>query len=161
MADFTPISVSRGVLMFQKGSKYLADWRDRKGARKRKSFDTAKEASAFEDAQKSVARPGKKQGAGQPSRVLSPSSSRDKRTQAIGSARSSSSQRRGVSNRTSSTSHTRHSSTAGSANTKTNSRAGGQRRPPGKSSPISSAITEQRKNYSGQSQSRHGPSQET
>ncbi len=43
--------------MFQKGEAYFADWRDRKGKRKRKSFETPESAIAYEDAQKAVARP--------------------------------------------------------------------------------------------------------
>lgn len=43
--------------MFQKGSRYLADWRDRKGVRRRKSFDNPEAAQAYEDAQKAAAHP--------------------------------------------------------------------------------------------------------
>ena len=43
--------------MFQKGNRYLADWYDRKGRRRRKSFETPELAQAFEDAQKTAARP--------------------------------------------------------------------------------------------------------
>jgi hypothetical protein len=34
--------------MYRKGKKYLADWRDYNGTRKRKAFPTAKTATRFE-----------------------------------------------------------------------------------------------------------------
>ena len=43
--------------MFEKQGKFYADWRDRTGRRKRKSFDTAKAALRFEEEQKEIARP--------------------------------------------------------------------------------------------------------
>lgn len=43
--------------MFIKGNRYIADWRDRRGQRKRKSFTTAEAAEAHEAAQKLIARP--------------------------------------------------------------------------------------------------------
>lgn len=60
--------------MYMKGNLYLADWYDRKGKRKRKSFATAAAAQAYEDSQKAIVRP-KKKGEGQPLRKLSPDSS--------------------------------------------------------------------------------------
>jgi len=48
--------------MYEKGNKYLADWRNRKGERRRKSFDTAEAAQAHEDAQKLQARPKQQRG---------------------------------------------------------------------------------------------------
>ncbi|SNT19073.1 hypothetical protein SAMN05421770_10552 [Granulicella rosea] len=43
--------------MYQKGNTYYADWRDRKGVRKRKAFTDENQAQAYEDHQKGVARP--------------------------------------------------------------------------------------------------------
>ena len=43
--------------MFQKGQCYLADWRDKDGKRKRKSFPDAASALAYEAAQKAVPLP--------------------------------------------------------------------------------------------------------
>src|SRR5258708_29534593 len=43
--------------MYEKGNSYYADWRDRAGKRKRKSFETAEQAEAYEQAQKVVAHP--------------------------------------------------------------------------------------------------------
>ena len=43
--------------MFQKGNRYLADWYDRKGNRRRKSFTTPEAAQAYEDVQRSTAHP--------------------------------------------------------------------------------------------------------
>ena len=56
--------------MYQKGNIYLADWRDRSGARKRKAFGTAAVAEQYEASQKQVARP-KKKGAGLQSQAFS------------------------------------------------------------------------------------------
>jgi hypothetical protein len=41
--------------MFEKQGKYYADWRDRTGVRKRKSFSTARAALRFESEQKDTA----------------------------------------------------------------------------------------------------------
>lgn len=43
--------------MFEKSAKFYADWRDHKGTRKRKSFNTARAALQFEAAQKEIAHP--------------------------------------------------------------------------------------------------------
>jgi hypothetical protein len=51
------IAVSMRCPVYQKGNQYLADWRDRKGTRKRKSFTTPEEAPAYEQAEKGTARP--------------------------------------------------------------------------------------------------------
>lgn len=42
--------------MYEKGSRYLADWYDRKGKRKRKSFETAEAARNYEEQQKEAVR---------------------------------------------------------------------------------------------------------
>jgi hypothetical protein len=38
--------------MHQKGSRFYADWRDRRGVRHRRAFATAEEATAYEAEQK-------------------------------------------------------------------------------------------------------------
>jgi hypothetical protein len=43
--------------MFEKAGKFYADWRDRKGARKRKSFKSSRAALTFEAEQKELAHP--------------------------------------------------------------------------------------------------------
>lgn len=43
--------------MFEKQGKFYADWRDRTGKRKRKSFSTSRAALRFEEEQKELARP--------------------------------------------------------------------------------------------------------
>jgi len=43
--------------VFEKNGKYYADWRDRKGIRKRKSFTNARAALRFEEEQKELAHP--------------------------------------------------------------------------------------------------------
>jgi len=43
--------------MFEKNGKYYADWRDRKGKRKRKSFTSARAALRYEEEQKELAHP--------------------------------------------------------------------------------------------------------
>lgn len=43
--------------MFQKHNRFYADWKDRRGVRRRKAFVTAREAEVFELTQKSVVRP--------------------------------------------------------------------------------------------------------
>lgn len=59
--------------MFQKGNRYFADWRDRKGVRHRKSFTAAEAATLYEEAARPKT-PGKRQGrSGQPSRPESQS----------------------------------------------------------------------------------------
>lgn len=60
--------------MYQKGNIYLADWRDRKGVRHRKSFDNPEAARVFEDVQRAAHRP-KKKGPVQLSGKRSPRSS--------------------------------------------------------------------------------------
>ncbi len=52
--------------MFEKSEKFYADWRDRTGTRKRKSFRTARAALQFEAAQKELAHP-KQKAQGRPS----------------------------------------------------------------------------------------------
>lgn len=46
--------------MFEKAGKYYADWRDRQGNRKRKSFNSARAALTFEAEQKELAHPKKR-----------------------------------------------------------------------------------------------------
>ena len=60
--------------MYSKGSKYLADWYDKRGIRKRKSFDSPDEATAHEEMQKGRARPKAKRAT--ISRVRLPASSK-------------------------------------------------------------------------------------
>lgn len=43
--------------MFEKNGKFYADWRDRKGTRKRKSFTSQRAALRFEEEQKELAHP--------------------------------------------------------------------------------------------------------
>ena len=50
--------------MFEKSGKFYADWRDRKGVRRRKSFTSPKAALKFEAEQKELAHP-KSRGRGQ------------------------------------------------------------------------------------------------
>lgn len=57
--------------MYEKGNRYLADWYDRKGKRRRKSFATPEEAEQYEAAQKNQSHP-KKVRAGHPSPRQSP-----------------------------------------------------------------------------------------
>ena len=66
--------------MFEKGNSYYADWRDRSGKRKRKSFETAEQAEAYEQAQKVVASP--KQGRRVESRQQRPSNATSLQTNA-------------------------------------------------------------------------------
>ena len=46
-----------GEAMYEKGGKFYADWRDRNGQRKRKSFTSPRAALRFESEQKELARP--------------------------------------------------------------------------------------------------------
>lgn len=55
--------------MYEKSGKFYADWRDRTGARKRRSFKSARAALQFEAEQKEIAHP-KRRAKGQ----LSPTS---------------------------------------------------------------------------------------
>lgn len=78
--------------MYEKGNCYFADWRDRKGKRKRKSFSTSEEATAYEAAQKETARP--KQGGSSGSQSRRPctdSPSKGSKTQPQAGRRKSSS----------------------------------------------------------------------
>lgn len=43
--------------MYEKNGKFFADWRDRQGNRKRKSFTSPRAALRFEAEQKELARP--------------------------------------------------------------------------------------------------------
>ena len=43
--------------MFEKNGKYYADWRDRTGRRKRKSFTSQRAALRYEEEQKELAHP--------------------------------------------------------------------------------------------------------
>jgi hypothetical protein len=52
-----------GVSMYQKDNRFYADWRDRRGVRRRKAFTSADAATAYEEEQKNAARP-KTRGAG-------------------------------------------------------------------------------------------------
>jgi hypothetical protein len=56
--------------MYEKQGKFYADWRDRKGTRKRKSFTTARAALRFESEQKEISHP-KFKAQGQPLPKLS------------------------------------------------------------------------------------------
>lgn len=53
--------------MYQKDNRFYADWRDRRGNRRRKAFLTAAEATEYEERQKVAVRP-KAQGVASPSR---------------------------------------------------------------------------------------------
>lgn len=46
--------------MYEKDGKFYADWRDKRGARKRKSFRTERAALIFEREQKEIAHPKRK-----------------------------------------------------------------------------------------------------
>jgi hypothetical protein len=108
--------------LFQKGSKYLADWYDRKGKRKRKSFSTPEEAQAHEDAMDAIARPKRLRGgrqSPQPSRRLLAREQSSTRGKSQTSSRGST----GRSGRTISIKRTSPSSTNGSGTTKTASRS--------------------------------------
>jgi len=50
-------AVSEECPLYEKGNKYFADWRDRKGLRHRKSFSSPEEAQAYELEQKERAHP--------------------------------------------------------------------------------------------------------
>jgi hypothetical protein len=56
--------------MYEKHNRFYADWRDKRGNRKRKAFLTAKDAERYELEQKAKARP-KTQGAARPSTISS------------------------------------------------------------------------------------------
>jgi hypothetical protein len=43
--------------MFEKSGKYYADWRDKKGKRKRKSFNSKRAAQRHEEEQKELTHP--------------------------------------------------------------------------------------------------------
>jgi hypothetical protein len=43
--------------MYEKNGKYYADWRDKKGTRKRKSFTSQRAALRYEEEQKELAHP--------------------------------------------------------------------------------------------------------
>ena len=62
--------------MYQKGDLYYADWYERNGKRKRKSFLDAEAARAYECAKKEAVRPGKRQGEGQRLQTFSPQASK-------------------------------------------------------------------------------------
>jgi hypothetical protein len=53
--------------MYQKDNRFYADWRDRRGNRRRKAFLTAADASEYEERQKVAVRP-KAEGAASASR---------------------------------------------------------------------------------------------
>jgi integrase len=52
--------------MYEKDNRFYADWRTKKGVRRRKAFTSADAAQLYEEAQKNAARP-KQKGAGHPS----------------------------------------------------------------------------------------------
>jgi hypothetical protein len=56
--------------MYQKDNRFYADWRDKRGNRRRKAFTSGEAAQTYEDAQKELARP-KALAAGEPSRKSS------------------------------------------------------------------------------------------
>jgi hypothetical protein len=51
---------SKGDAMFEKDGKFYADWRDKRGNRKRKSFTSKRAALRHEEEQKELAHPKKK-----------------------------------------------------------------------------------------------------
>ena len=124
-----------GVHMIQKGNRYLADWRDRKGVRKRKSFTTPEEAQSFEDAQKGQARPPVRGGrnCSKPSRRSSLSAKKAPGTE----QQSSSSPSRPASNRANSARRKSPKSTNGASTQKARSRSAAAPSPRGKSSATS------------------------
>lgn len=81
--------------MFNKGSLYFADWRDRKGVRHRKSFRNAEDATAYEAAQKVSARP-KTKSKGRPSAARLLTSPRGHKARKPASPPTGSSKRSGV-----------------------------------------------------------------
>jgi hypothetical protein len=48
--------------MYQKDNRWYADWRDKRGVRRRKAFTTEEAAQQYEDDQKNLSRPKKKGG---------------------------------------------------------------------------------------------------
>lgn len=145
--------------MFEKGNRYLADWRDKKGRRRRKSFATPAEAQFYEDAQKASAHP-KTRRVGRPS----PSPSRNSRAKPAprqGDKRPNSSS---VSAKKAKSSHStlpiQPSSTKGSQNIKAPSRATSAHRQSANCSVTSSSTTERTKNSSKQSRPTNSQSRE-
>lgn len=69
--------------MYVKGNLYFADWRDRKGVRRRKSFPTESAARAYEDAQKAAVRPKQQGAAHQSTKRPAPSSLRGARAKGV------------------------------------------------------------------------------
>lgn len=60
--------------MYEKGGKYYADWRDKSGQRKRKSFISGRAALRFEAEQKELAHPKPKARATTSHRCYAPTS---------------------------------------------------------------------------------------
>jgi hypothetical protein len=48
--------VCKERLMFKKGNRFYADWRNRQGERRRKAFTTVEAASSYEEQQKNAVR---------------------------------------------------------------------------------------------------------
>ncbi len=65
--------------MFQKGNRFYADWRDRRGARHRRAFTTAAEAEQFEVEQKQRNHPKRKGPADKSPRSSGPTSQHGRR----------------------------------------------------------------------------------
>jgi hypothetical protein len=100
--------------MYEERGKYYADWRDAKGVRHRKSFESESLALAYEEAQKAMRR-GKKTGQRERNSVNSLAPSRRRKSQQTDGRGSSSSASSGGSNRRVSGRSTSTSSTRGSS----------------------------------------------
>ena len=72
--------------MFTKGSRFYADWRDKRGTRRRRAFTTAEEATAYEAEQKQRTHPKPKGPALKSPRSSGPTSKRGKRPVAVRTA---------------------------------------------------------------------------
>jgi hypothetical protein len=109
--------LNRGVqrcLVYPKGNRYLADWYDRKGRRRRKSFTTPEAAQASEDVQNATARPKAQRGGGLQSQKLSHPSTAQNRNSTPRKSQQSSSKSTALSGRAISARRTSASSTRGS-----------------------------------------------
>ena len=131
--------------MFQKANRYLADWRDKKGNRRRKSFATANEAQFYEDAQKANAHP-KTPRVGRQSPSLSRSSSGAKTTRQSGKLQGSLSKPAATSKSSTSTSRTLQSSMCVSRSSKAHSPGMSEPRRSSNSSTTSRSTTARTKN---------------
>lgn len=66
--------------MYTKGSRFYADWRDRRGNRRRRAFATQQEAITWEEEQKRLAHPKKAGPAHKSPRSSGPTSKRGKQS---------------------------------------------------------------------------------